>query len=141
MARVVEEYLPNFLHLFDDFLLALQYLCESVHIGWCLVVGYFIKSIKFLKIGLIGFIEIAFDVCKVNEESIAHLLIRAIDARDGLQQIVVFEFTTEIQAFESWCIKSGEEHVENDEHIYGHVFLEVLDYLLSSLFVLVVVQD
>ena len=54
---------------------------------------------------------------------------------------MVFELSAEIQAFQSWGVKSCKEHIEDNEQVDGHVLLEVLDDLLASLLVVAVVEN
>ena len=78
------------------------------------------------------------DVCYLT---VLHIFVGSVDARDGLQQVVVFELTTEVKAFQSGRIKTGEQHIENDKDVDGHILLEVLDNLFACLLVLRVMED
>ena len=94
-----------------------------------------------MEIGLVGLFKIALDVCEIDQKAVAHVFVWPIHSCDGLQKIVVFEFTTEIEALESWGVEPREQHVVDNEHIDRHVLFEVLDELAARFLVFVVVQD
>ena len=58
--------------------------------------------------------------------------IRSVDSCNCLQQIMVFQFSTKIQAFLSWCIKSGKKHIENDKNINCHIIFDEIQAELNK---------
>ena len=91
-----------------------------------------------MEIGFVGLFKIALDVCEIDQKAVAHVFVWPIHSRNGLQKIVVFEFTTEIEALESRGIETGEQHVVDNEHVDRHVPFEVLDELSTRFLVFVV---
>ena len=53
---------------------------------------------------------------------------------------MVFQLSAEIQPFQPRSIKSGQEHIENDQYVNGHILLEILDDLLSGVLIITIVQ-
>ena len=54
---------------------------------------------------------------------------------------MILELTTEIEFLQPRCIKSGEEHVVDDENVHGHVLLEVGDDGLARLLIFLVMEN
>ena len=54
---------------------------------------------------------------------------------------MVFEFTSEIQPFQSRCVKSRKQHIKDDQNIYRHILLKVFHYLFAGFFVVAIVQN
>ena len=99
-----------------------------------------IKTIQLFQVCLVGLLKVALYVGKIDDIAISVVLVRTVHTGEGLQQVVVLQFSTEIQTFQSGCVKSGKEHIEDNEQVDGHVLLEVLDDLLACLLVVAVVE-
>ena len=97
-----------------------------------------VELVEFLEVGRVGFVKVLFDVCEVHYVPVLVVFVGAVDTRQRLEQVVVFEFSTEVQTFESGCVEPGEKHVEDDQDVYGVVLLEVFDDLLLGVFVIAV---
>ncbi len=130
----------NIPHSVKYFLRIFEYLCERV--GHSATIFFrVVKTIQFLKISLVGFFEVALYVCKVYDVAVAIILIWAVDASQSLKKIVVFQFSAEVKALQTRSVKSCQQHIEHNQHIYGHIFLEVLNYLLSGLLIVCIVEN
>ena len=107
----------------------------ALHLVWV------VKTIELFQVCLVGLLKVALYVGKVYDIAISVVLVWTVHTGEGLQQVMVFELSTEIQAFQAWRIKSCQEHIEDNEQVNGHVLLEVLDDLLASLLVVAVVEN
>ena len=99
-----------------------------------------IKTVQLFEVCFICFLKIPFYICKINDITIMVFFIWSVDSCNCLQQIMVFQFSTKIQAFQSWCIKSGKKHIENDKNINCHIIFEVINNLISCIFVITIVK-
>ena len=47
--------------------------------------------------------------------------------------------TGTIKPFQSWSIKTGQQHIKNDKNIYFHILFEIVNYAVSCIFVVAVI--
>ena len=114
-----------------------------VHVGQVIIwvsIGIII-AVQFLQICGIGLVKILLDVGKVNQESAFHILVRAIHACNCLQQIMIFDFSTEIQSLKTRSVKARQQHVENNQNINRVVLLEIVDNLLAGFLVIAIEEN
>ena len=133
--------MPNFLHLVQYLFLVLNDLGKGIGGSGFACLVHIIEAVQLLQIGFVGFLKVALDVCEVNDKTVTHTEIRTVYTSYGLKQIVVFQFAPEIQTLQAWRIKTSQKHIEDNENIHCHIFLEVLDYLLASFLVIRIVKN
>ena len=141
VGGITKQSLTCHLHVIDKGFLVFHDLI--VHVGQvivrvsiCIVV-----AVQFLQIRGIGLVEIFLDIGKVNQESAFHILVRAIYTCNCLQQIMIFDFATEIQTLKTRCIKARQQHVEDNQNINRVILLEIVDNLLTGFLVVAIEEN
>ena len=80
---------------------------------------------KFLEIAIVRLDEILLYVGKVDHVAVAEITIRAIDAGQGLEEVVSIEFPTEVKPLQPWRVEACQQHFVHDEKIYRFRLLEL----------------
>ena len=132
----IKKYTLYFFYLSFYILFADQYIVGNIF-GMC-VIRLIRSAVKFSQITVIGCIKIFFDIYKVHDIAILEIMIRAVYPCKGLQQIMSIERATQIQFFQTWCVKASKKHFVDNEDIYLLQLLETFDILLAFLLVTLV---
>ena len=67
-------------------------------------------------------------------------MVRSVDTRQSLQQVMAVERTSEVQFLQTRSIKTSEKHLVDNEHVHFLKFLEPLDILFTFQLIAFVMQ-
>ena len=98
------------------------------------------SAVQFAQIAVVGSIKILLDVHEVNHITILKIMVRSVDTRQSLQQVMAVERASEVQFLQTRSIKTSEKHLVDNEHVHFLKFLEPLDVLFTFQLIAFVMQ-
>ena len=141
VRRVVEEeHIPDFVQLGDNLLLAdekrpadTRQLRRNARIQR--------RAVQFLKIAIVRLDEVLLDVCKVDDIAVLEVPERTVHARQRLKERMSVQLAAEVEFLEPRRVKTGQQHVVDDQEIDGLFLLVLFDRDLAFKLVAFVVED